>query len=268
MSKACNQILGSNIEFAFVPTVICGQRPVLHNLILGAAIAIGSNTITIGLDPASTDPVYTAASVEPLTTGTILTFGANRYEVIDANDGTNVYNLTTTPAVVNIVRSETITATAAVTQSVLGLRLCVSSANIQTNKNSVDNTLNCTKLLFTNIITGVTKTLDLMGFLASKDFAYYVLAGKSRKLGSASFAINYANKFYIEGTVQLVDPNLTEVQVKSVTKWTVNGEIQTIDFNGESFVKDAAALADLTARRARWGFGAPEDVTINPLAVY
>jgi hypothetical protein len=266
MTAACNLVNGSNIKISLTPNIGCQAAPTVQTVSLGAAVAVGATSIQLLLNPANV-PAYTATSAYPLLSGTVLTFsGGLQVKVQDASDGTNVYVLTTTAQSVNVELVQTAIPATAIASTFFGLQLCVSSVGLTTNTNTVDSTTNCTGSLYTSVSTGFTKELALMGYLASKDFAYEVIRSRGYDLGTFFFAVDFDGKFYLEGQVQLTDFSLTQLEVKQIAKFENRGQIQQIDFQAGSFVKDAAALTLLNQKRALYGFASAKDVTVNALA--
>jgi hypothetical protein len=248
------------------PNIGCQARPTLHSVSLGAAVVAGATSIQLGLDPARI-PAYTATDAYPLISGTVLTFTGGLQAIVEDNtDGTNVYVVTNTPQPVNVKLIPTAIPATAVAPTYFGLQLCVSSVGLTTNTNTVDSTTNCTGSLYTSVNTGFTKELALMGYLASKDFAYDIMRTSGFDLGTFFFAIDFDGRFFKEGQVQLTDPSLTQLEVKQIAKFENRGQIQSVDYQAGSFVKDAAALLLLNSKRALYGFAPAIDVTINSLA--
>jgi hypothetical protein len=261
MSKACQQVVSSRVKVAIVPNLNCSTVPVTHQVVLASAVAIGDTTISVRLDSTytPTSGAYSAASKYSLTPGTILNFAGNLVEVVDTNTGDGVYFITTTAQPVNVKRIKTAIATAATALTYFAIILCLKNSNITTNSTQVDNTTNCSQELFTQVTVGYMKMLDLAGFVASKDYGYYLLSELGKTLKSVFYAIDYDGRFSSTGVAQLTDPSITEVAVKQLAGWTVQGQIQSVDSVYGSYLTAANTIAANT-ERSLYGFAPAIDI--------
>jgi hypothetical protein len=261
MSKSCQQVVSSRINVSIVPNLNCSPAPVKHRVVTTAAAAIGDTSISISLDAAfpAASGAYTAASKYALTPGTILTFGAVQVEVTDTNAGEGVYFIGTTAQVVNVKRLKAAIATAATAETYFAIKLCLKNSNITTNSTQVDNTTNCTGVLFTQITVGYMKMLELGGFMASKDYGYEVLDKLGDDLKAVFYLIDYDSRMSNTGVAQLTALSITEAAVKQLAGWTVQGQIQSVDSKYGSYLTATQLLAANT-ERSLYGFGSAIDV--------
>lgn len=261
MSKSCQQVVSSRVNVSIVPNLNCSPAPVTHQVKASVAAVAGDTAISIVLDSAfsPTSGAYTVASKYALTPGTILKFGTQYVEVTDTNDGAGVYFITTTAQLVNVKRLKAAVALDATAQTYFAIKLCLKNSNITTNSTQVDNTTNCTGTLFTQITVGYQKMLDMAGFMASKDYGYEVLRLLGKDLQAVFFCIDYDNRFSNAGVAQLTDPSLTEVAVKQLAGWSIQGQIQSIDSSYGSYLT-ATDLTAANTERALYGFTPAIDV--------
>jgi hypothetical protein len=265
MSKSCNQVVGSLVNISIVPNLNCSAAPVTHQVIT-TATAVGATQISLALDstfvPAS--GAYTASSRYALTPGTILQFGSVYVEVTDTLSGDGVYFITTTAQQVNVKRLTAPIIAANLTASTyFAIKLCLKSSNITTNTTQVDNTTNCTGALFTQVNVGYMQMLDLAGFVASKDYGFYLLQTLGKQLQACFFLVDYNGRFSRGGIVQLTDPSITEAVVKQLVGFTVQGQVQSISSDYGSYLT-AAQLTAANAERTLYGFAPAIDTVVLP----
>jgi hypothetical protein len=259
MSDGCNDSLGSNVKLLIIPEPDCKPAPILHNLNIDLAAAVGATQISLALAAPAL-----ATDREPLSPGLFLNIGGNSVEVLPPPTGAGIYNLSTVPQLVTVKRLKVAITVNTTLTNFLPLVTCLTSNNIETSTESVDNTTNCSKFLFTKINVGYSKMIKMAGFLRSKDFSYYILKKYGKDLKSFWFALNYDDQFLTTGLFQGTDPSITDGAVKQVVKWTMDGQIQSIDQEYGNYVETAADLALLETLRANYGLLPSKSVTIIP----
>jgi hypothetical protein len=254
MSKGCARVRGSNVKVSIIPNTNCSAAPVLHQIEATVAAIIGATSITISLDAGFTPSsgAYTVASRYALVPGTIVRFGSQDVVITEPADNSGVYFITTTAQAVNV---KPLTAAIAINDTAttyFAIPLCLKSANLTTNTTQVDDTTNCTGNLFTQINVGYMKMLDLAGFLTSQDYAYYILEQLGANLDSAFYVIDYDQRFLYGGVANLTDPSITDAVVKGLVGWTVQGQVQSVDFVYAGYLS-AAQVTELATVRANYG---------------
>jgi hypothetical protein len=260
MSAGCDDTLGSNTKLVIFPEPDCAPAPKLHNLVVDAAAAVGATQISVVLQAAS----HTSTDKIPLSPGTFLTIGTQVVEVVEPPNGTAIYILSLVPQLITVKRLKAAIAVNAAFTNYCFLRTCLTSNNIETSTESVDNTTNCTGVLFTKLNVGYGKMIKLAGFNRSKDYAYYILKKFGKDLKTFWFALDYDGRFLVTGQFQGTDPSVTDGAVKNIVKWNMDGQVQQIDYDGSNYVETAADLVALEALRANYGFGKSVGVQVIP----
>jgi hypothetical protein len=184
--------------------------------------------------------------------------------VLDTLGGDGVYFITTTAQQINVKRlTAPILAANVTAQTYFAIKLCLKSSNITTNTTQIDNTTNCTGALFTQINVGFMQMLDLAGFVASKDYGFYLLQQLGKNLQSCFFLVDYNGRFSRGGVVQLTDPSITEAVVKQLVGFTVQGQIQSIESDFGSYLT-ATQLTACNSQRVLYGFAPAIDTVVIP----
>lgn len=263
MSQGCNNTLSSNVKVSIIPNTDCSASPTLHQVVTTVAAVPGDTRLTLRLDPTFTPSsgAYTAASKYALTPGNILVVGGIQVEVAEPTDGSGVYFITTTAQAINVVFLKVAVPVGAAATTYFAISLCLKKADITTNTTAIDNTTNCTGVLFTQINVGYMKMLDMAGFLTSKEYGYYLLKLLGKDLQSAFFAIDYDRRFFNRGVVQLTDPSITEAVVKQIAGWSIQGQIQSVDASYDSYLT-TLQKASLDIDRASYGFKVAQGIVI------